>query len=212
MSLYRMRYFLCISLAWIGCTSSYKGLREVPGDPACVQQFRPALGHAVYRTEVDVIGKHLGGLLAIKAMEDSSTRLVFTSEMGLTYFDFSFLKDGTFRVNHIIDNMNRKAVIKTLRKDFELILLEHTAPANGRTLSDGKSHYYAFPQEKGVNYYITDTLCTTLTRVEKASKTKPIVVARMMDYRSGVPDSISIVHTQFSFTITLKKLNSDAPE
>ena len=194
------------ALALPGCASAYRHLRPALGDPTCIQHFKPALGTAIYKTSVDIIGKHLDGLLVLKAMPDSSTRVVFTSEAGPTFFDFGFARDGHFTVYHIIDQMNKKAVIKGLRKDFELILLEHTA--RGTCLTDGTQRYYAFPQEKGVNYYITDSACTRLDRVEKASKRSAFVIARLLDYRDGIPDSISIRHTKFEFTIAFKRLRN----
>jgi hypothetical protein len=194
------------ALCLLGCAGAYRHLSAVPGDPACIQRFKPALGSAVYDAQVDVAGKHLSGLLALKLLPDSSTRLIFSSEMGLTFFDFSFAPDGRFTCNHILDQMDKKAVIKTLRKDFELVLFEHTGPEKAHSLSNGVDHYYAFPQETGVNYYITDSACTRLLRVEKASATRPVVIARLMDYREGIPDSISIVHQKFHFTIALKRL------
>jgi hypothetical protein len=197
---------LCAALS-LGCGGAYRVLRPVPGDPGCVQRFKPALGSAVYNTQVDVIGKHLSGLLAIKLLPDSSTRLIFISEMGLTFFDFGFASDGHFTVYRILDQMNKKTVIKTLRKDFELILWQHTGVATGRVLSNGTDHYYAFPQEKGTNYYITDSTCTHFLRAEKASRKKAIVIAHLLDYREGIPDSVSIVHQTFHFTIALKRIH-----
>lgn len=194
---------ICALVALMGCASAYRHLTPAVGDVACVQRFKPQLGSALYKTEVDVVGKHLSGLLVMKRMPDSSTRVVFTSEMGLTFFDFGFARDGAFTVHRIIDQMDKKAVKKTLRKDFELVLMEHTA--SGRVLTDGVNRYYAFPQEKGTNYYITDSTCTHLLRVEKAGR-KPVVIAQLLDYRNGVPDSVNIDHQLFHFTITLKKL------
>ncbi|WP_133994894.1 hypothetical protein [Dinghuibacter silviterrae] len=194
------------------CTSAYRGLKPASGDPACIQRFKPALGTALYKTEVDADNHPLSGLLVLKAMPDSSTRVVFTSETGLTFFDFAFAADGTFTVHHIIDQMNKKALIKTLRKDFELVLLKHTT--QGRVLTKGHELFYAFPQEKGTNYYITDSACTRLDRIEKASKRRAVVTAWMMDYREGVPDSVSIVHhikllvKKIPFTIALKRIPS----
>ncbi len=195
---------LCLALP--ACTSAYKHLQTISGDPSCIQQFKPALGTAMYNTQVDVVGKHLSGILVMKRMEDSSTRIVFTSEMGLTFFDFAFLGDGTFKVYRIMDKMNKKAVIKTLRKDFELILMEHTPVSGARVFSDGINHYYGFPQEKGVNYYITDSTCSHLIKAQKASSKKAIVEATLNNYQAGIPDSVTIVHQVFHFTIILNRL------
>jgi hypothetical protein len=76
-------------------------------------------------------------------------------------------------------------------------------------LSDGTHHYYAFPQEKGSNYYITDTLCSELLRMERASQRKPVVEAVMQHYKNGLPDTIGIKHTGFNFTIGLKRLENN---
>jgi hypothetical protein len=66
--------------------------------------------------------------------------------------------------------------------------------------------YYAFPQENGSKYYITGPECRELIRIEKASKGKALVQAVMKDYTNGIPDTIGISHTNFHFTIGLKRL------
>jgi len=197
-----------IALLLSGCAHPYRSLRAAPGDAACLDPFRPSITSVIYRTEVDVVGRHLSGLLVIKTMPDSSTRLVFTSEMGLTFFDFSFSRNGQFAVYHIIRQMNKRPVIKTLRNDFALMLWHDTDRAHARMLTNGRERYYGFPQEKGINYYITDTACTRLLRAEKASRTKTIVTALWPDHSNGygTPDSVLLSHKQFPFTIALKRL------
>ena len=82
----------------------------------CLQKFKPVIERALYNTSVDVTGKHISGLLLIKTMPDSSIRIVFSNEMGFSFFDFGFFTGNGFKVYHIIPQMNKKAVIKTLRK------------------------------------------------------------------------------------------------
>ena len=132
--------------------------------------------------------------------------MVFTSEMGLSLFDFEFSADGKFTVHHIISKMDKRAVKKTLQKDLELILMHGLDTQHPSILRDSGRIYYAFPQEKGSNYYITDLDCKELIGIEKASKRKPIVQVVMKNYVNGVPDTIGIRHTKFKFTIGLKRL------
>jgi hypothetical protein len=141
-------------------------------------------------------------------MPDSSLRIVFSNEMGFKFFDFEFSADNGFKVFYIMDQLDKKAVIKTLRKDFELVLLLHSEPAKAFILKDSQYNYFAFPQEKGVNYYITDPACKQLLRMEKASRKKPVVIALMQDYRNGIPDTIGISHKNFKFTIGLKRFEN----
>lgn len=61
------------------------------------------------------------GILLLKTMEDSCKRVVFQSEAGFTFFDFEWDKHNVFRVIQIQDKMNNSALIKTLKKDFEVL-------------------------------------------------------------------------------------------
>ena len=207
-----MRCLLFISclLALTACSSSYKHLQKTPGDIDCIEKFKPDFTKALYYTEVNIIGKHLSGLLLIKLMPDSTTRMVFSNEAGFKFFDFEFSPNGNFKVYYIIDQMNKKAVITTLRKDFEIVMMRQINMQHGYMSRDKDSayNYYAFPQEKGFNYYITDTACSKLIRMERASSRKAVVKVTMQDYANGLPDTIGIMHTGFNFDIGLKRLET----
>ena len=205
---YRMRYLLLSSILIMAtaCSSVYRGMQKTTGTIACPQSFAPVFTKAIYKTTVDVVGKHLSGVLLIKAMPDSSTRLVFSNEMGFKYFDLSFSASGEFKVYYILPQMNKKAVLTTLRKDFELVLMQQLQEKKLFVLQQDGLIYYGFPQEKGNNYYITDSSCQHLVRMERASRRKPVVAAVMQHYTNGMPDTIGIRHLTFEFTIGLKKL------
>ena len=204
-----MRYLLLISCVVLlsACTSLYKDLQKTTGDPGCLQKFKPVFTSALYSATIDVTGKHLSGLLLIKQMPDSSTRMVFSNEMGFTFFDFEFSKEGIFKVYKIIEQLDKKPVIKTLRKDFELVLMQHLDNPLAYTLKDDKLLYVALPQTKGFYYYITDTGCENLVKLERASKRKVVVEVMMQNYINGMPDTIGISHKNFNFDIGLKRIS-----
>ena len=81
-------------------------------------------------------------------MPDSSTRIVFTNEMGFSFFDFGFPQDSGFMVYHIVPQMNKPALIKTLRKDFELIMFRNMDRNTSYDLIDSSVIYHAFPAGK----------------------------------------------------------------
>src|SRR5215218_3945809 len=132
MQLYRMPCLLLSSCLFLlySCTPEYRKMQSATGNAGSLQQFKPAFKVALYNTTVDVVGNHLSGLLLIKKMPDSSTRMVFSNEMGFTFFDFEFAANGTFKVYSITKQMNKKSVIKTLQHDFELILMNHMDAPN----------------------------------------------------------------------------------
>ena len=188
------------------CTPVHKQMQRTTADAGQVKKFQPAFGTALYNTTVDVTGNHLSGLLLVKKMPDSSIRMVFSSEMGLGFFDFEFSPGGDFKVHSIIKKMNRKAVIKTLRHDFELVLMNRLDYSTASVRTNNGEMYFIFPQEKGYNYYVTNTEGSELLRMERASNRKLIVEAVVKNYSNGMPDSIGISHKTFEFNIGLKRI------
>jgi hypothetical protein len=152
-----------------------------------------------------VLKRHLSGLLFFKQMPDTSLRVVFANEMGFKFFDFEFAGDTGFTVHHIIPQLNKKPIVKALRNDFELVVMR-AGLQQASVLQDDSLRYVAIPTPKGNNYYITDTACTRLERIEKSSRRKPVVKAWMRAYRGGVPDTINIQHQNFKFNISLQRI------
>lgn len=205
--LYLMRYlpFVSILLLVTSCGSAYKQLQRTNAPTDCVKAFRPTFTRGLYHAQINVTGKHLSGLLLIKNMPDGSTRMVFTNEAGLSFFDFEWT--GTaFNVRRIIRQMDRKALIKTLRKDFELILMQHLDAKDPYTLQGEEVYYRVFPNGKDHYYYLTDAACSTLIRMERGSRKKKVMEAVMMSSNRDIPDSIGIKHYNFNFEIGLKRL------
>ena len=203
-----MRYLLLINglLFLLSCSPVHKQMQSATANVSILQKFKPAFTVALYNTTVNVVGNHLSGLLLIKKMPDSSTRMVFSNEMGFTFFDFEFAADGNFKVYSIIKKLDKRSVIKTLQHDFELVLMNNlnNPKASVRT-KDGLT-YFIFPQTKGFNYYITNSAGDELVRMERASNKKTIVEAVMKNYINGIPDTIGISHKTFEFNIGLKRI------
>lgn len=208
MQIYQMRFLLFINsfLLMAGCSPLYNSLQKSQADINCLQKFKPSFKPALYEAKIDVVGKHLSGLLVIKKMPDSSVRMVFSNEMGFTFFDIEFTNDDHFKVHSIIRQMDKKAVKKTLKKDFELILMQHIENKSYYVIRDSSLVYMALPQARGTYYYITNTDCASLVKMQRASKHKVVVEAIMQNYVDGVPDTIGISHKNFNFDIGLKRI------
>ena len=202
-------YFLLLSnclFFLLACSPVHRQMQSANADISKLQKFKPVFSVALYNTTVDVVGNHLSGLLLIKKMPDSSLRMVFSNEMGFKFFDFEFAADGKFKVYSIIKQMNKRSVLKTLRKDFELVLMDRLDNSTASVRAGNGLLYYIFPQQKGFNYYITDSATNELVRLERASNSKTVVEAVMQHYINGIPDTIGISHKTFDFTIGLKRI------
>jgi hypothetical protein len=203
-----MRYLLFSVLLCSGCVSDYKTLKPVAFDPECFRAAKPrALFTSWYDAHVDVAGKHIGGLLLIKNMPDSSTRTIFTNKAGVTFFDFEFAENRSFKVHTIIRQLDRNPVIKILHRDFALILQRYFIDQPASTFENEKGQrFFAYPLENETAYFIIARDCGSLEelQVRSARKLKTSVVYYGNNKRS--PDSIYLKHHTFNMDIKLRKL------
>jgi len=203
-----IRFLIFLNAVFLNYScNQYRHMQRTPPDDTCIEKFKPDFHNAEYKTSVDVVGKHISGLLLIKYMPDRSTRIVFTNEMGFSFFDFGFLPDSGFIVYRVVQQMNKRALIKTLRNDFELIMFRNMDHTKSYSLTDSGLIYHAYPQTSGINYYITEDQCRELVKMQRSSKKKPIMEAVIYKGPPGdSPDSIYIRHLNFNFLISLKKI------
>lgn len=192
-----------------GCSSlaHHSTVRKMPRsntDPRCILQFTPAFTNTLYSAYIDVTKHHFSGLLFFKRMPDSSTRIVFTNEVGVKFFDFEFASDGRFTKHYALNKLDKKIVINALENDMRLILLKPNFSA-ASTYADSTFTDVCIPQKKGYYHYLTKN-CNELVNCSRASKRKTIVTTQMLDYRNGVPDSIHVHHHNFKFNIALKRV------
>ena len=93
--------------------------------------FGQGFEKALFTGSLDIKKHHLTGFLLVKKMEDESYRIVFTNQVGMTFFDFE-VKQNSFRVVYCFESLNRKALIRIFEKDFRLLL-----ESAGDTISKG---------------------------------------------------------------------------
>jgi hypothetical protein len=192
-----------------GCSSYYKNLRSVEVNSSCSDKIKPrGIESTWYHAGVDVIGKHMSGLLLIKQMPDHSNRIVFTNEAGLTFFDFAYAPDGSFEVKSILVQLDKAPVVETLQKDFELLL---GLPFKNKLKEwhNGKERYFGVLRDSEIIYFTTTQDCSALGRLEIGSKRKRKVSITRQGTDSLSPEIITISHFTFDMTINLKRINQN---
>ncbi|GAO42080.1 hypothetical protein FPE01S_01_10930 [Flavihumibacter petaseus NBRC 106054] len=188
------------------CGNAYKGMTAVAAQAAPLESLQPVFHSELYRSQVDITGRHLSGLLLIKTMPDSSRRVVFSTETGFKFFDFAFDSTGTFSVIQIMDKLNKKVVISALRNDFDLLLMLRSKYPPDITAMHKGQLYRGFKLGGKTFWYVTPADGTTLDHAELGAKRKILAEAKWFPGNGTAPDSISLVHHNFHFTIDLKKL------
>ena len=213
MARYRMIYSLFSLLIVIsGCSSYYKALSPAVVDDACIDSVRPiGIATAWFDASVDVVGHHISGLLLIKTMPDQSRRIVFTNEVGVTFFDFEFDDGGTFEVKRIIRQLDRKPVIETLKKDFFLLL---AFPFRGdlQVWRMDEETYVGAVNESERWYFVTTADCSTLQGLELGSGRKRKVLITLSGADMENPVQIAIRHFTFDMSINLARIEKNADQ
>jgi hypothetical protein len=211
MTRFRIKYLRYSLILLCGCASDYKTLHPTAPRQDCISKFAPkGIQTSLFDAGIDVVGKHISGLLLIKKMPDSSSRVVFTNEAGFKFLDFEFGRSGEFKVHHVIEQLNKKVVIRLLEKDFGLLL---ALPFKGMPLwkswEKGAEIYHGVTKNKETHYFITDKDCSSLLRVESASGQKKMVSLLFYGPDQELPDSVKLQHHTFDMQIGLRKINRD---
>ena len=211
MSRFRIKYLPCSLILLCGCVSDYKTIRPTVPNQDCIGKFGPkGIQTSWFDAGIDVVGKHISGLLLIKKMPDSSSRVVFTNEAGFKFLDFEFGRSGEFKIHHVIQQLDKKVVIKLLKKDFGLLLaLPFKGAPVWKSWEKEGEIYYGVTENKEVHFFITDKDCSSLHRLESASGKRKMVSLLFYGPDLQQPDSVKLQHHTFDMQIGLRKINRE---
>lgn len=204
----KILFFLFSLLLITACRSDYSTLRPAKEvNSRCKSVLPENFTTSWYSASVDVVGKHLSGLLLIKKTT-KVYRLVFTNEAGLTLFDLSLDSLGDMQVHHVIRQLDKKLVLETLRKDFVLLLRIPFTMNTWNQWKDSDGHLFTgVHQKKETAYFITSEDCASLQWLEWGSRRKRKVTAYIFGSNLASPDSMKVAHHTFNMDIKLKKLS-----
>lgn len=208
MQLFRMRSLLVISVLCItwGCRQpAYLQLPQTDAATPCSNLLNAEFKTVLYNCHINVVGNHLSGLLLFKQTGKDSTRVVFSTEMGIKFFDFEFTPSG-FKVIYCIDKLNKKVVLRQLEKDIGLLLFRNVSVNSISNFKNNNENYMRTASGKAETYYVADSTCMTLLRIEDVYKGKPKVTIHLTERKEGMADSVYIEHKNYEFNISLKQI------
>ena len=187
---------------------------------ATLVELQPKFESVKYRASIDVLNKHLSGILIFKTQEDSSIRSVFINEMGVTFFDITFYQDR-YIYSSIMESMDKKAVKISLAKDLGMILMRGIYIVESRKFKEKgnkdkqvlgcKSNTFIFKlKRKGTVMYCANQHSTEFPLIYNYGKKEKSVITISQNYsaESIMPDSIFVEHHKVHFTISLKQFHA----
>ena len=107
--------FLAIVLVSCGSVTKNYTPKKLDKTAYTVPYFAEPKTDYVYKTNITVYGHELSGIFIAKKINDTTHRVVFTTEFGNKLFDFE-ISEKTFKVNSIVSELDKKILINTLKE------------------------------------------------------------------------------------------------
>ncbi|WP_291286415.1 hypothetical protein [Flavobacterium sp.] len=198
--------FLAIVL--VSCSAVTKNYTPKKLDRTSYQvpYFADSKTDYVYKTNITVYGHEMSGIFIAKKINDTTHRIVFTTEFGNKLLDFE-ISETDFKVNSIVSELDRKILIHTLKEDFRLLLKKdyliqqqfENESADIYKSSDGKRDNYLFISKKDHK----------LEKVVQSSKTKEKFTLTFSSENDIFAEKILINHQNIKLKIELNYFKSE---
>ena len=156
----------------------------------------------VYKTHIEIYGNKMGGIFIAKRINDSIHRMVLTTDFGNKLLDFE-ISENSFKVNFIIDNLDKKIIINTLRDDFRTLL-----QVNSKVFKTYKRNNEVIYQTENNAYYYFDEVSRNLTKIIKTNKRKEKVVFTFDSKKTTFAENINIQHFNIKLKIDFNQISN----
>ena len=157
----------------------------------------PAIDY-VDKTNISVYGKSMSGIFIAKKINDTIHRVVFTTEFGNKLLDFE-IGEAEFKINSIVDELNRKLLIKTLRDDFRLLLRKKFEVQE--QFDSVADHVYKSKNGNHYNYIFVSKTTKSLFKILRLSKRKEKLYIAYESEKNIFAERIVIQHYNIDLKI-----------
>jgi len=196
--------FLAIFIISCGSVTKNYTPKKVDKTTYDAPYFSDATIDYVYKANISVYGNELTGIFIAKKINDSKHRVVFTTEFGNKLLDFE-ISENDFKVNSIVDELDRKILINTLVTDFRLVLRSHYTIKNQFT--NNENTVYVAEDGKMLNYLFVSKSGNSLSKIVHASKRKEKINLFFTSENNIFASKIIIEHKTIQLKIELNYFN-----
>lgn len=205
----RILYLIISSLLAVtlsGCAvKTVEGFEQKPvaADTYTATYFADPETDYVYKAHISVYGNDFGGIFIAKRIDDTSHRIAFTTEFGNKLFDFT-ITDTDFKVNYILEELDRKIIVNTLRKDFMLLLKGQHQVQD--MYENSESIVYKSKDGGRYNYIFVDKASQNLKQIINATRSKEKVIISFEPENKTLAKHIVIDHKNIKLKIEFNYL------
>lgn len=204
--LLRISCGLVVVLASCSTSKTVKDYKSVPVEKKILEvpYFANSAIDYVYKANITVYGKELSGIFIAKKINDTTHRVVFTTEFGNKLMDFE-ISETDFTVNFILEELDRKIIIKTLINDFRLLLRSHYSISE-QFENDADRVFKALDSDK-MNYLFVSKSDHKLGKIIHSSKRKELINLFYNSENNIFAEKIVIQHQNIQLKIELNYFN-----
>jgi len=198
--------FLAIVLVSCGSVTKNYTPKKLDKTAVEVPYFSDSKTDYVYKTNISVYGNELSGIFIAKKINDTTHRIVFTTEFGNKLMDFE-ISETDFKVNSIVSELDRKILINTLKEDFRLILKKEYLIQE--QFENESADIYKSADGKRDNYIFISKKDQKLEKIVHSSKTKEKFTLLFNSENNIFAEKIQIIHQNIKLKIELNYFKSE---
>ena len=159
----------------------------------------------VYKSSISVYGRDFGGIFIAKKINDTTHRIVFTTEFGNKLFDFE-ISGNEFKVNFILEELDRKIIVNMLKRDF-MLLLKNEFKVD-EEFENADFTVLKSKDENRFNYLFVSKNNLKLERLIHSTKSKEKISIEYLSENNTLAEKIIIDHKNIKLRIELNYLKN----
>lgn len=198
--------FLALVLVSCGAVTKNYTPKKLDKTSYEVPYFSDSKTDYVYKTNITVYGNEISGIFIAKKINDTTHRIVFTTEFGNKLLDFE-ISDNSFKVNSIVSELDRKILINTLKEDFRLLLKKEYLIQE--QFEDDSADIYKSKDGKRDNYLFISKKDHRLEKIVHSSQTKEKFTLTFSSENNIFAEKIQIIHQNIKLKIELNYFKSE---
>ena len=198
--------FLAIVLVSCGSVTKNYTPKKLDKTFYTVPYFADSKTDYVYKTNISVYGNEISGIFIAKKINDTTHRIVFTTEFGNKLMDFE-ISDTDFKVNSIVSELDRKILINTLKEDFRLLLKKDYQIQE--QFENDSADIYKSKDGKRDNYLFISKKDHRLEKIVHSSQTKEKFTLTFSSENNIFAEKIQIIHQNIKLKIELNYFKSE---
>lgn len=154
----------------------------------------------VYRANIEAFGNIISGLFIVKKTGENLHRVVLTTDFGFKMLDVEVSQDS-FEIHFILEQLNRRAFVKTLEQDFKILL--NPAFKVYETFTDGRSDIFKSKFENRNLFVFKNLENNLIEEIKLMQNSKEIVSFSFTSENNTFAEKIKVKHSDIDLKINL---------